>query len=251
MFPRTSWGFNIFDFRCLFASGKTAACLPLVMALGACASAPAAQPGLASTTALVEYGQAEYSAFIPETYPLRAGDVINVGVFREENLSVEEIAIGADGIVALPLAGGVTAKGLTTSELAEVIKQKLRAQYIKRPMVSVNVAEYRSHRVTVEGAVEQPGVYAFLPGDRLSSAIALSQGAERVANLREVAIFREFDGQIAVAKFDYVEVRRGTMIDPIIKPGDRVVVGTSTLSQTWQDLLTALPAFGLFANFTR
>ena len=51
-----------------------------------------------------------------------------------------------------------------------------------------------------------------------------------------------------VAKFDYRAVSQGTMIDPVLEPGDRVVVGTSGLSQFWQDLLRALPAFGLFTN---
>ena len=37
-------------------------------------------------------------------------------------------------------------------------------------------------------------------------------------------------------------------LDPILEPGDRVVVGTSALSQFWQDLIKTLPAFALFTN---
>mgnify|MGYP007056299579 FL=1 len=54
---------------------------------------------------------------------------------------------------------------------------------------------------------------------------------------------------MAVAKFDYAQVRAGTMIDPVLAPGDRVVVGTSGLSQLWQDFLKAVPAFALFTRF--
>jgi polysaccharide export outer membrane protein len=50
-----------------------------------------------------------------------------------------------------------------------------------------------------------------------------------------------------VAKFDYGQIRQGTMLDPILEPGDRVVMGTDGLSQFWEDLLMALPAFGIFA----
>lgn len=220
----------------------------LAMLAGACAGSAPVPVGAVSSAPMVEYGQANYAAFLPSSYELRASDVIDVNVFREEKLSMENVAIGADGYVSLPLIGQIKAKGLTTAALETVLTQRLREAYLKRPAVSVNVVDYKSHRVTVEGAVEEPGVYAFAPGDRLSSAIALAKGSERVAKLSEVAVFREFEGEMAVAKFDFAQIRQGTMMDPIIEPGDRVVIGTSTLSQSWQDLLRALPAFGLFAN---
>jgi len=42
-------------------------------------------------------------------------------------------------------------------------------------------------------------------------------------------------------------VQQGTMHDPVLQPGDRVVMGTNGLSVFWEDLLKALPAFGVFA----
>jgi polysaccharide biosynthesis/export protein len=50
-----------------------------------------------------------------------------------------------------------------------------------------------------------------------------------------------------VAKFDYAAVRQGAMLDPVLQPGDRVVMGTDGLSVFWADLLQALPVFGVFA----
>ncbi len=37
------------------------------------------------------------------------------------------------------------------------------------------------------------------------------------------------------------------MLDPVLEPGDRVVMGTDGLSVFWEDFLKALPAFGIFA----
>jgi polysaccharide export outer membrane protein len=101
--------------------------------------------------------------------------------------------------------------------------------------------------VTVEGAVEKPGVYSFQPGARLSSAIALASGPRRTAKSDQVAVFRESPQGVMIAKFDYAAVRQGTMLDPVLQPGDRVVIGTDGLSVFWEDLLKALPAFGVFA----
>lgn len=221
-------------------------------ALAAGCSAPAPLPvGTVASAPLAELGQANYASFLPDTYALRPSDVIGVNVFREENLSVESVAIGADGFVSLPLIGAIKAEGLTTRDLESVVTRRLRQTYLKRPAVNVNIAEYKSHRVTVEGAVKEPGVYAFQPGDRLSSAIALANGNERTANLSDIAVFREFDGEMAIARFDYKQIQQGAAMDPIINPGDRVVIGTSKLSQAWQDVLKALPAVGLFATVFR
>jgi polysaccharide export outer membrane protein len=101
----------------------------------------------------------------------------------------------------------------------------------------------------VEGAVTESGVFEFTPGTRLSGGIALAKGPTRVADVREVAIFREGPSGTLIAKFDYAQVRAGGMMDPVLQPGDRIVVGTDNLSQTWQDILRALPAFGIFSQF--
>ncbi|MDY7098701.1 MAG: SLBB domain-containing protein [Pseudomonadota bacterium] len=115
-------------------------------------------------------------------------------------------------------------------------------------MVSVNIREYASHRVTVEGAVAQPGVFEFAPGARLSSAIAMARGPERSARTEQVAVFRQSANGIQVAKFDYGQIKQGTMLDPVLEPGDRVVMGTDGLSVFWQDFLRTVPAIGVFAS---
>lgn len=204
--------------------------------------------GPAVTTPSTALGQADYSAERPTSYRLRAADKVSVRVYREPDLSVEEVAIDLDGTIGLPLLGAVRAAGLTSAEFARDVQERLRQRGVLNPQVSVNLTDAASHRVTVEGGVEDPGVYTFKPGDRLSAALALADGPSRTANLKEIAIFREGAGGMTVAKFDYRSVSQGTMIDPVLEPGDRVVVGLSGLSQFWQDFLRALPAFGMFTN---
>lgn len=220
----------------------------LSAALCACGATPPPAVGPVATTTIESLGQGGYKSAPEASYILRPTDVISVNVFREPDFSVEQLPISADGTVSLPLIGTVMAEGLTIDRLTRQVTQRLDDAGLKRPSVSINVLDHASHLVTVEGGVEKPGVYPFTPGARLSSAIALASGPNRVAKLQEVAVFRETDEGIMVAKFDYAAVSQGTMIDPVLKPGDRVVVGRSGLSQFWQDFLRALPAFGIFAN---
>lgn len=229
-------------------SGRVAALGAMIAVLAGCAGTPPPMVGRVPSEPVLEYGQAGYTSRESRLYQLRPSDVVSVNVFREPELSVENVPVGADGMLSLPLIGAIEAEGKTTSELADAITAQLGRGYVRNPTVSVNVMQFGSHLVTVEGSVEKPGVYPFKPGARLSAAISLASGPKRVAKLDQVAVFRDTPEGMTVAKFDYAAVRNGTMMDPVLQPGDRVVVGTSGLSQFWQDLLQALPAFALFTR---
>lgn len=224
----------------------------VLLALGAaslagCASSPEPVIGPSVVEPRSELGQNGFSYRHPAVYLLRPADKISVSVFREPDLSLSEVRIGVDGDISVPMLGSVRAAGMTPKQLEQVVTLRLADIGLKSPSVSVNIAEYASHLVTVEGAVQQPGVYPFQPGARLSAAIALARGPRRTANPEQVAVFREGPDGILVAKFDYRQVSQGTMLDPVLQPGDRIVMGTDGLSVFWEDALRALPAFGVFA----
>ncbi|MEM1050699.1 MAG: polysaccharide biosynthesis/export family protein [Pseudomonadota bacterium] len=214
----------------------------------ACASTPQPIIGPAVAQPRADLGQGLYSQARPTTYALRPSDQISVNVFREPDLSLPEVMLGVDGSVSLPLLGTIPAAGLTTRELEQDISKRLLAAGLRAPMVSVNIASYASHLVTVEGSVAEPGVYTFQPGSRLSSAIAMGGGPTRTANIGQVAVFRESSDGVMIALFDYGQMRQGTMLDPVLAPGDRVVIGTDGLSVFYQDLLRTLPALGVFTT---
>ena len=216
--------------------------------LGGCASTPEPLIGPAVTEPVSAFGQSNYSFARSQTYLLRPSDRVSVNVFREPDLSLEAVQVGVGGGISLPMLGTIPAAGMTSKSLEQDITRRLANVGLKAPMVSVNIVEYASHLVTVEGSVEQPGVYAFQPGSRLSAAVAMAGGAARTAKRDQVAVFRETEGGMYIAKFDYGMMSQGTMLDPVLEPGDRVVMGTDGLSVFWQDLLKALPAFGVFAN---
>lgn len=235
-----------------FGVKRSAASVLLVasgLSLTACGTTPPPKIGLVDSTPVIEYGQGDYSTRAPEGYKLNSADEISVIVYREPDLSVPNIAIGADGMLALPLVGEIRAEGISPADLGKTITDRLKSGgYLRNPSVAVNVVKYASHMVTVEGSVEKPGVYPFMPGSKLSAALSLASGPNRVAKLEQIALFREFPDGMKVAKFDYSAVRQGTMMDPVLAPGDRVVVGTSGLSQFWQDVLKAAPVFAIFTN---
>lgn len=226
--------------------------LSSMLAFSACVTSQKVEPGLVPSEPVSTSGAfgGEGNAVVgsPEDYVLRPADVLRVTVFREPELSQEAVAIASDGQVSFPLVGTLAVAGMTRSGLEQLLEARLGQRFLRNPDVTVNVVEYASHRVTVEGAVEQAGIYTFQPGTRLSGGVAMARGVTRVAALRDIAVFRSTAQGMEVAKFDLAAVRAGTMADPVLQPGDRIVVGTNNLAQFWQDLLRALPAFGLFTQ---
>ena len=214
----------------------------------ACATGPAAMPGVVNQTPVESLNQTNFASAVADDYVIRPSDVLQINVFREDALSLPSVAVAADGSISVPLLGSMNVAGQTLAAIEQNIERGLGARYLQNPEVAVNIITYASHVVTVEGAVESAGIYTFLPGTRMSGGISLAEGPERTARISDVAIFRETGGAMQIAKFDLRAVRAGTMLDPVLQPGDRIVVGTDGLSVLWQDALKALPAFAIFTQ---
>lgn len=244
-FFRSYWGIKV-----KYPNVAKSSCLLSVasIALAGCASTPEPVIGAASTQTISSLGQDDYAVTASRTYLLRPSDRISVSVFREPEFSLEAVQIGVEGNVSVPLLGSIPAAGMTAKAFEEDMETRLGQVGLKSPMVSINIVEYASHLVTVDGSVNTPGVYQFQPGSRLSAAVAMARGPSRTAKREQIAVFREGPEGLLVAKFDYNMISEGTMLDPILEPGDRVVLGTDGLSVFWQDFLRSLPVFAVFNN---
>jgi polysaccharide export outer membrane protein len=180
-------------------------------------------------------------------YRISPLDRINITVFQVKDLSLTDVQVDANGHVLLPLIGSVDAGGRTTTELSAEIAAKLQEKYLQQPQVSVVVSESVSQKVTVEGAVTEPGVYELKGPTTLLQAIAMAKGPSRVASLPHIAVFRRVDGKRMAAVFDLNAIRSGSMDDPQILANDEVVVGLSNLKAGMRDALAALPAIAVFS----
>lgn len=89
-------------------------------------------------------------------YRLGAKDLVEVQVVEEPSLNLER-RVNDTGTLILPLIGEVSVAGLTTSEVAAVIRQRLEESYLQRATATVRVIEYRSRPISVIGGVRRPG----------------------------------------------------------------------------------------------
>lgn len=173
-------------------------------------------------------------------------DRLQVSVFREPELSVEDVQVDEGGRVLLPLVGSMAAAGKSTEALSAEISEKLR-QYIREPQVSVSVKQAAVRRVTVAGSVMEPGVYPMEGRTTLLQAVALAKGPSQVASLDQTIIFRTISGQRTAARFDLDKIARGKDADPEVLPGDTVAIGSSKLKTAWRDIVLTMRSFNIFA----
>lgn len=172
-------------------------------------------------------------------------DRLGITVFGEPDLSTTQAQVDAVGNLDLPLAGRMVAAGKTTSELSGEIRQRL-ARYLVNPRVSILVLDTVSQRVTVQGQVNQAGLYPIQGRTTLLEMLAMAKGTSNVADERRVAVFRTINNQRMGAMFDVSAISRGEAPDPELQSGDVVVVGNSARRGAWRDFLVAAPALGLF-----
>lgn len=92
-------------------------------------------------------------------YEIGAGDVLHVVVAGQAEMT-GDFRVDPEGVVNFPILGRVKASDHTVQELERKLTTLLADGYLKRPQVSVSVAQYGSQKVYVTGEVPKPGTYA-------------------------------------------------------------------------------------------
>jgi polysaccharide export outer membrane protein len=130
-----------------------------------------------------------YADQVPATdrgYVLGADDGISVNVVDLAELDAKSlgvIRIDHEGNIRLPLAGRIHASGLSVESLEQGIATRLSG-IMNNPEVSVSVAEYRNHPVSVLGAVKNPGVYQVTGPKTIFELLSLAGGLNADASNR-------------------------------------------------------------------
>ena len=184
----------------------------------------------------------------PVSQRIGVGDRLTVTVFQVPDLSGDFRVDGA-GNIAMPLIGTVPAQGKTADELADLLKARLGATYLRDPNVRVALAEATMQTFTVDGSVKTPGVYKVTGPTTLMKAVASANGLAEDADASRVVVFRQINGQRNAAAFNLAAIRRGNAEDPVIYGNDIVVVDGSRARAIYKDLLTAFPLFSIFRPF--
>lgn len=204
----------------------------------------------------VASGQAAYDMFptISVDDTVRAAvigpnDTINISVFQEPDLSLKNAKVDSAGNLLVPLIGVTHVAGKTAPNLATEIGAKLGERYLRDPQVTVEVVDAVSQRVSVQGSVREAGVFPMTGRTTLLEAVAMAKGANDLAKLSEVVVFRRVGGERQAAVFNMTRIQRGIDPDPEVVGGDMVVVGFNNLKTGWRNVIGGAPILNVFRPF--
>lgn len=105
-------------------------------------------------------GSGGVTAQLTEIYKIGAGDVLDIRLLNSASKESTLFTVLESGAIDYPLAGEapVPVAGLTTDEIQELLKEKVKLY--ENPEIAVTVRDYASHTISVLGLVEKPGTRA-------------------------------------------------------------------------------------------
>ncbi len=170
------------------------------------------KPGAAAVAAQKDVDSPEYVIG-----PL---DVVNVTVWDNPNLT-GSYPVGPDGRMSMLLIGSFRAAGLTSTQLGEVVADKLK-ENILEPVVNAQVVRFNSKKYTMLGGVGKSGPYQLVQETTILDALAAAGGFHDFANKKKITLRRG----TKIFKFNYNEVIKGKNLSQniVIEDGDVINV---------------------------
>lgn len=147
----------------------------------------------------------------PGNHPLQPGDQIQVSSWREDGIT-DVFVVDEAGSVILPLLGP---RNVTNRPADEVKAELVEAYDARFRNHSVSVMFLR--RVSILGAVNEPGIYHVDPTMTVSEAVALAAGPTDDGKMSKVTILR--DGEKLEA-----ELNQQTPLSRNVRSGDQIIV---------------------------
>lgn len=162
---------------------------------------------------------------------LQPGDAVQVTIWREPDLT-GKFEVNDRGVVVFPLLGERDVTGMSPDSLEARLASEYR-DYVKNPSVEVKALR----RVSILGAVRQPGLYPVDETISVAEALAMAGGVSPEGNRKDIRLVR--DGRVIRQSLAYATVVGSSPI----RSGDQIVVG----EKSWVSRNLAIVTAGIGA----
>jgi len=160
----------------------------------------------------------------PNSYRVNPGDVLEISVWQEEELT-RELRVLPDGSISFPLAGNLFVAGKSISQIQTALKEKL-SEFIADPNVNVSAKATEGNTIYVIGEVKTPGKFVMIQPMDVMQALSLAGGLTIYAKSNDIKVLRRHDDKSEAIEFEYSEVEGGDKLESnhLLRSGDVVVV---------------------------
>jgi polysaccharide biosynthesis/export protein len=164
-------------------------------------------------------------------YRITPGDVLELKFPFVPELD-QAVTVQPDGFVSLKEVADLKVQGRTLLQ----IKEEVLAAYepvVREPVVTISLTQFEKPYFIASGQVEKPGRYDLRGATTLTQALAFAGGTVAGADLSEVLLVRRHGDSVEVKEIDVRRMlaKRDLSEDPLLRPGDMVVVGKSVIGK--------------------
>ena len=165
-----------------------------------------------------------------KNYVIGPGDVLDIFVWQNPDLSQKAVPVRPDGRISTPLISNIVAAGKTPVQLAHALDKAL-SEYIRSPHVTVIVSQALGvmSQVQVIGQVVHPESLPYHEGMTVLDVVLAAGGLTPYAAGNSAKLERKVDGRV-----EAVHVRLSNLLNDgdlsqnlPVKPGDVLVVPES------------------------
>jgi polysaccharide export outer membrane protein len=161
----------------------------------------------------------------PNDYKIGAGDILEITIWKEPDLSREEVLVRTDGKISFPLLNDVQAAGLTPLEMKGNMETGLK-EFISTPFVTITVTSPDSQKIYILGEVLNTGEYPLTKNLTVLQAFALAGGFTEWASKKEIVLMRKEDGKEKIYRINYKNIIKGKDLSQnlMLKADDTIIV---------------------------
>ena len=161
---------------------------------------------------------------LPNEYKISIGDVIGVVLSGSED-KIFDMKVQLDGTVFFPEIGSISVVGESFQEIKNKLRNLIDQSYIGAS-IDISLKDLSAKKITIVGAVNNPGTYLVNPFTTISNSLAYSGGIQQIGSLRNIRLLRS-NGDIF--EFDLYDLLiDGDRTDDItIESGDVIVIGAA------------------------
>ena len=157
---------------------------------------------------------------VPNDYIISLGDKLKI-ILTGGKQDIYVLEVGMDGSIFFPELGKVNIFGESITSAKEIIEQLVKLSYVGTD-VSVSLDSLSAKKISIIGAVKNPGTYIISPFSTISSALAYSGGLETYASLRNIAVIRK-GKEISFDLYEFL-IFGNRLGDINIQQGDTILV---------------------------
>jgi protein involved in polysaccharide export with SLBB domain len=203
--------------------------------------AAASWPGLAAQqtpySAAAEEASAaidgEWTRWTNGRYRITPGDVLEITFPFVPELN-QTVMVQPDGYIALKDTRELRAQGRTVAQFKEEVVT-VYSEFVRDPVLTVALKEFEKPYFVASGEVRQPGRFELRGATTVTQAVAMAGGYTADADTSRTVLYRRFGEAEVEAKLVNVGrmfSKKDLSEDPVLRPGDMIVVPRSMLGKT-------------------